>query len=380
MAEFVSAMMGSNLPTDTSSTGIHSQGQLQDKTSLSEATEVTGFPQLFASIDPVSATAEETMLADAFNPFAPLALVVGAPSAMPTDPTLMGQSGNVLPQNLPAMHVTGYLAQADQDSAAAISFAGDNKHLISTNPQLAKEIGPAIAQAQLKLHAGLQQQMQNPLLDLQNLYNTGKLRIDDAKQLELLTEMARQSDSFNESLSSKPITSSALSQILSGPMTMQEASTSLAATSRALQPMTANLQQPHWNEQIGERLNVMISRGLQRAEIRLNPPELGMLEVKDQIQGEQANVHFNTAHGQVKEALDAAMPRLREMLEQNGLTLGDVNVSHQSLANGQSQPGEETGSHALSQSGNPDDEQLHDAEGMKDATINKEIGLLDVFA
>lgn len=384
MAEFVSSMMGNNLPTDNNPTAINSQGPIQGQQDTQQSPDGASFPQLFATIDPASAASKDSVLAGALNPFAPLPLVTGANPALPTDMTMQafsGQNGNLLPQNLPAMHVTGFVAQGDQDGAAAISFSGDNKYILATNPQLAKEIGPAIQQSQMKLHEGLHQQTYNPQFELQNLNNAGKLHIDDAKQLELLAEMTKQTESLTETVSSRPTSSSAFSQILTGPMSMQETSSSLAVTSRALQPMTANLQQPHWNEQIGERLNVMISRGLQQAEIRLNPPELGMLEVKVQIQGDQANVNFSTAHGHVKDALDAAIPRLREMLEENGLTLGDVNVSHQSLANDQSQSGEEAEGQSLSQSSNDTgDLQQQADEGDKSTIINSEIGLLDVFA
>lgn len=384
MAEFVASMMGNNLPMDTSPAKLNQSAPAPGQADLSNSPDGASFPQLFASFDPDSVPVDDNLLANALNPFAPLPMVTGTQPTMDMGMMMsgvMGQGGNVLPQNMPGLHFIGYVAQGDQDGAAAISFSGDNKNIVATNPQLAAGITPAIQQSQMKLQEGLQQQAINQQLDLQNVNIMGQAQLEEGRQLELLAEMAKQTDSAIENLSSKPTTSSAFSQALSSSMTIQDSSNPLVASSRALQPMTANLQQPHWNEQIGERLNLMIARDMQKAEIRLNPPELGMLEVKVQVQGDQANIQFSTPHGQVKDALDAAIPRLREMLEENGLTLGDVNVSHQSLANDQSQSGEDAEAQSFSRSKTHDDDlRVQDGDIKQNTIISGEIGLLDVFA
>ena len=97
--------------------------------------------------------------------------------------------------------------------------------------------------------------------------------------------------------------------------------------------MAVSPKNPAWAQGLGERVQWMIQQNIQGAEIRLNPPELGALEVKLQLSGDQTTqIHFTSPNGSVREALEAAIPRLREMFAETGLTLGDVNVSHQSLA------------------------------------------------
>ncbi|NKF50141.1 hypothetical protein G3R49_06095 [Shewanella sp. WXL01] len=85
-----------------------------------------------------------------------------------------------------------------------------------------------------------------------------------------------------------------------------------------------------------QQLVAMVSNGVQQAEIRLDPPELGSMMVKVQVQGDQTQVQFQAAQQQTRDVLEQAMPRLREMLAQEGMQLTDGNVSEQ----GQQQRGE----------------------------------------
>ncbi|WP_282109906.1 flagellar hook-length control protein FliK [Shewanella algicola] len=76
-----------------------------------------------------------------------------------------------------------------------------------------------------------------------------------------------------------------------------------------------------------QQLITMVSNGIQQAEIRLDPPELGHLTVKIQIQGDQTQVQFNVAQSQTRDLVEQAIPRLRDMLASEGLQLTDSHVS-----------------------------------------------------
>ncbi len=100
-------------------------------------------------------------------------------------------------------------------------------------------------------------------------------------------------------------------------------------------PATADavpLGQAGWDRALGEQVQWMVGNRLQGAEIRLNPAHLGPMEVRIQMQNDQANITFTAQHGVAREALEAAIPRLREMLGESGLQLNNVTVSDQSLA------------------------------------------------
>jgi len=87
-----------------------------------------------------------------------------------------------------------------------------------------------------------------------------------------------------------------------------------------------------WGEQISERVVLMAGKNFNSAEIRLTPAELGPLRVRVSIEDGAANVTFHVNHAVTREAIEQAMPRLREMLAENGLTLGDADVGEQGAA------------------------------------------------
>ena len=82
-----------------------------------------------------------------------------------------------------------------------------------------------------------------------------------------------------------------------------------------------------WDQAIGQRVVWMASGAEQSASLTLNPPELGPLQVVLNVSNSQANATFVAPHAEVRQALEAAMPKLREMLGEAGIQLGDASVS-----------------------------------------------------
>ncbi|GAA5132155.1 flagellar hook-length control protein FliK [Thalassotalea piscium] len=80
---------------------------------------------------------------------------------------------------------------------------------------------------------------------------------------------------------------------------------------------------------VKDKVMVMISQKLQQIEIRLDPPELGSMHVKVNLQNEQAVVSFIVQNQQAKEALEQSMGKLRDMLSESGVDVGDANVEQQ---------------------------------------------------
>jgi len=89
---------------------------------------------------------------------------------------------------------------------------------------------------------------------------------------------------------------------------------------------------PGWDGALGQRVLWMATKQQQVAEIRLNPPNLGPLEVRLTITNDQASAQFVSHHPAVREAIEAALPRLREMLADSGINLGNVQVGSESFA------------------------------------------------
>lgn len=78
-----------------------------------------------------------------------------------------------------------------------------------------------------------------------------------------------------------------------------------------------------------QQLMNMVSNGIGQAEIRLDPPELGQMMVRIQVNGDQTQVQFQAMQQQTRDMLEQALPRLREMLQSQGLELADSQVSEQ---------------------------------------------------
>ena len=91
------------------------------------------------------------------------------------------------------------------------------------------------------------------------------------------------------------------------------------------------LQQSDWNNAFANRISWLANNQIQSADIRLNPQNLGSIEIKIRMDGDQAQVIFGAAHASVRDAIESALPRLREMFAEQGLQLADVNVG---LSNG----------------------------------------------
>jgi flagellar hook-length control protein FliK len=108
----------------------------------------------------------------------------------------------------------------------------------------------------------------------------------------------------------------------------------LVGTRSELPTATLNtpLRQPGWDQALSERVMWVVNQKFQGVELKLNPAHLGPIEVRVQMQNDQAQVSFVAQHGPVREALEAALPRLREMFSANGFNLVDVNVSQHSFA------------------------------------------------
>ncbi|MDN3682640.1 flagellar hook-length control protein FliK [Vibrio tapetis subsp. quintayensis] len=110
-----------------------------------------------------------------------------------------------------------------------------------------------------------------------------------------------------------------------------------AAQARGLEAQTVSAaQQPPLHltrdaagEQLAERVQMMLSKNLKNIDIRLDPPELGRMQIRMTMNNDVASVQFTVANQQTRDIVEQAMPRLREMLAQQGLQLADTSVQQQ---------------------------------------------------
>lgn len=135
-----------------------------------------------------------------------------------------------------------------------------------------------------------------------------------------------------------------------------------------------------WSAEMGDRLVWMSNSQQSRAELVLTPPELGRVEVSISMNGDQANAIFVSANPAVRDALEGALPRLREILADAGLTLGQAQVNSESA--GQSARERENGDNsgrnaAMTGDAERPEPVVSGVSGMRAAGGR---GLVDVFA
>jgi flagellar hook-length control protein FliK len=147
---------------------------------------------------------------------------------------------------------------------------------------------------------------------------------------ELKDFLARQSN-LSTSISTDQLTNDVSLHAVKEPTASSRLSGSpLQAISPMLQ-MTSTLDQKGWSNEVGQRVMWMVNSDLQQAQLQLNPKHLGPMEVKiTMTSDQQINVSFLTHSSHVKEALDQALPRMREVFDQGGLNLNDVTVQQES--------------------------------------------------
>ncbi|MCP8898328.1 flagellar hook-length control protein FliK [Gilvimarinus xylanilyticus] len=82
-----------------------------------------------------------------------------------------------------------------------------------------------------------------------------------------------------------------------------------------------------WNDAVGQKVMWMAKQNIGAAELRLDPPDLGPLQVRVNVHNDQTHITFTSHQSVVRDALDQSAFRLREMLAEQGMTQVNVDVS-----------------------------------------------------
>ena len=134
-----------------------------------------------------------------------------------------------------------------------------------------------------------------------------------------------------------------------------------------------------WAEDVGSKVIWMTSRGESKAELVITPPNLGKVEVSINMNGDQATAQFLASTREAKEALEQALPRLRELMAQSGVNLGQTSVN----TSGDQRTGQEDasprGRHGRDAVGGVNEAGGSTASGAATWTKQGE-GLVDIFA
>lgn len=93
------------------------------------------------------------------------------------------------------------------------------------------------------------------------------------------------------------------------------------------------LRDRDWNNDFAQKVVWFATSHKQTAELTLTPPQMGSIEISLKIDNDKstATATFVSTNAEVRETIEAALPRLREMLAGVGIQLGQTNVSAESF-------------------------------------------------
>ncbi|MBN3229185.1 flagellar hook-length control protein FliK [Pectobacterium brasiliense] len=158
---------------------------------------------------------------------------------------------------------------------------------------------------------------------------------DEAAKFALTTPTSLAGDrNVSESVSTLGNGASQTTPPVAQAMHIQPAS--VGTTTPAPQAVSAQLNapfgSPQWQDTLGQQIIMFSRNGQQTAELRLNPQELGALHISLKIDDNQAQIHLASANSQVRSALEAALPHLRNAMAESGINLGQSSVGSDSSA------------------------------------------------
>ncbi len=158
---------------------------------------------------------------------------------------------------------------------------------------------------------------------------------------------------------------------------MPVASTDLRspAMPTAVREVAAPVQSSGFADAFSRQIVWMADKDAQIAELRINPPELGPVEVRLTISGDEASAQFVSPHAEVRAAIESSLVRLRESLADAGIALGEAFVSAESFRDDAEKAGSEQRASGYGESVRERD---HAAQARSPSAVRR--GLVDIFA
>lgn len=165
----------------------------------------------------------------------------------------------------------------------------------------------------------------NSLLNGDKQLSANKLTENAAQQVVAANSVAERD--LHNTLSTS---SSFASHAIAGTQTSAINQPQVHFSPMATQVLNAQVGTPEWQQQLNQQIVMFSRNGLQKAELRLHPEELGSLHIRMKIEDGQAQLHLASQNGQVRAVLENAIHHLRQALSENGIQLTQSQVSSDS--------------------------------------------------
>ncbi|WMJ71525.1 flagellar hook-length control protein FliK [Stenotrophomonas sp. 24(2023)] len=131
-----------------------------------------------------------------------------------------------------------------------------------------------------------------------------------------------------------------------------------------------------FDQAIGARVGWLADQKIGHAHIRLSPDDVGPVDVRLQLNGDKVHASFSSPHVDVRQALESSLPRLRDLLGEQGFQLAHADVGHSpNGGSGDAQPGSGQG-----RAEGGDGEPSRGEAVLPAAQLIRQRGLLDAYA
>lgn len=176
---------------------------------------------------------------------------------------------------------------------------------------------------------------------------------EEQKIMALATNLKLKGSTSTSSVFERSTVSSALSTPTAPPLSANAVGSPTVSGQPSLNLQPA-LQSEAWGRVLSSRVIWMAREGVQQASLKLNPANMGPVEVKLHMNHDQATISFIAQHAATRDALEQALPRLRESFQENGMELAHADVSQENFSENDEQDNKTTNNGSKSEGDNLD--------------------------
>ncbi|MEW6563037.1 MAG: flagellar hook-length control protein FliK [Pseudomonadota bacterium] len=169
-------------------------------------------------------------------------------------------------------------------------------------------------------------------------------------------------------------------QATAAAQTLSAAQTQTNVATAAQLNVATPVSHPKWGDDFNQKITWLATQNQQSAELHLNPPQLGPIDVVVKVSGDQATALFTSPHAAVREAVEQALPKLRDMLADSGITLGNATVSDQAPKDQQSAFAQKQAQSGSTSSPVSDNITPVVQQGVRSIPASRHNGMVDTFA
>lgn len=227
-------------------------------------------------------------------------------------------------------------AIADDANAPAVARAVPQGNTEAKPVEVQPQVNAPKAEPQLAAASPQTESTHKPVDGQQMKTAAGNFSLDKFESMleasqKLMTKAAAGAEKLGDSpfaqrLESATSSANVVPQSISQPNQVQKA---VAEANNLMMPQNVKLNTPAWSNALAERAVMVAAQNTNVAQIQLDPPELGSLNIRVQINQDQVSLNFTSPHAHVRDAVEQSLPRLREMFAEQGLALSDSSVSDQ---------------------------------------------------